>query len=263
MATSDNGCRPFPEDLAMEILLRLPVESLLQFKCVGKNWYETITSPSFIKEHMNWSRKNRPPKIMIYDYVGCPSNDDSPLNPNPITLVSVSDAAAVHKNPDYIQEFRESLHSPNFGLAPSFREHRRQFGFVLDLMTNDYKVVSFWTFYENIRNCKVYQPYAAVYSCSKDSWRILQPEHQDIFLFKYCIKTLGTAYLNGAYYRLLKGEICNCSILSFDFENEVFTEIEGPDAPRPFNHWMLKLILVDDSIALLNVVVYDRFEYDI
>ncbi|XP_070040437.1 uncharacterized protein [Nicotiana tomentosiformis] len=156
-----------------------------------------------------------------------------------------------------------SLPSPNFDLPPSFREHRRQFGFRLDLMTNDYKVVWFWTFYDNIRSRKVYQPYVAVYSCYKESWRILQPENQDIFLFKYCIEALVTDYLNEAYCWLLKGEICNFSILSIDFGNDVFTEIEGPDAPRPFTHWVLKLILLDDSISLLNVTVYDRFEYDI
>ncbi|XP_009799209.1 F-box protein At2g40925-like [Nicotiana sylvestris] len=301
MATSDNDGRPFPEDLAMEILIRLPVESLLRFKCVGKYWYKTITSPIFIKEHMNWSRKNKPPKIMIYDHVGCPSKDDSPLNPNPITLISVSDGVGVHANPDYLQEFigmthflgavdglfllerviddsifniflalwnpatREvrSLPLPDFNLPPSFRQCRRQFGFGLDPMTNDYKVIWFRIFWDKIINFMVDQPYAAVYSCAKDSWRILQPENQDIFLFKHCIETLGTAYLNGAYYWLLICEICNCSILSFDFGNEVFTEIEGPDAPRPFTHWHLKLILLDDSLALFSVADWDRFEHDI
>ncbi|XP_075102004.1 uncharacterized protein LOC107762000 [Nicotiana tabacum] len=106
MATRDNDGRYFPENLAMEILIKLPIESLLRFKCVGKYRFENITSPSFIKEHMNWSRKNKPSKIMIYDHIGCPSNDDSPLNPNPITLISVSCAVVVHKNPDYLQEFR-------------------------------------------------------------------------------------------------------------------------------------------------------------
>ncbi|XP_019266813.1 PREDICTED: F-box protein CPR30-like [Nicotiana attenuata] len=289
----------------MEILIRLPVESLLRFKCVGKYWYETITSPSFIEEHMNWSRKS--PKIMIYDHVGCPSNDDSPLNPNPITLISVSDTVGVPENPDYLQEFigmthllgsvdglfllervidgsifniflalwnpatREvrSLPLPGFNLPSSFRQYRRQFGFGLNLMTNDYKVIWFRIFWEKIINFFVDQPYAAVYSYSKDSWRILQPENadivllKDILLIKHCIEALGTAYLNGAYYWLLKCEICNCSILSFDFGNEVFTEIEGPDAPRPFNHWHLKLILLDDSLALFSVADWDRFEHDI
>ncbi|XP_016466440.1 putative F-box protein At3g10430 [Nicotiana tabacum] len=263
-ATRDNDGRAFPEDLAMEILLRLPVESLLRFKCVCKNWYEIIKSRSFIREHMNWSGKNKPPEILIYDHS---APDDSP----PITLISISDAAVVHENPDYLQRFRgmtyflgsvdglfllervidgsifnislamwnpatrevRPLPSPEFKLQPSFRQRGCNFGFGLDPTTDDYKVVWFRSFWDNIRNRRVPQAYAAVYSCSRDSWRILQPENHDIFIYKYCIEALGTAYLNGAYYWLLKGERCKCSILSFDFGKEVFVEIGGPDAPRP------------------------------
>nr|XP_009629182.1 F-box protein At3g08750-like [Nicotiana tomentosiformis] len=79
MATSGNGARPFPEDLAVDILLRLPVESLLRFKCVCKNWYEIMKSHSFIREHMNWNSKSKSPQILIYDH-SVP--DDSP----PITF---------------------------------------------------------------------------------------------------------------------------------------------------------------------------------
>ncbi|KAK4378976.1 hypothetical protein RND71_000838 [Anisodus tanguticus] len=53
----------------------------------------------------------------------------------------------------------------------------------------------------------------------------------------------------------------NCSILSFDFDNDVFREIGGPDiTPYNYNHLDLtSLILLDDSIAILNSTesVYD------
>ncbi|KAH7845378.1 hypothetical protein Vadar_001337 [Vaccinium darrowii] len=39
------------EDLLMEILWRLPVKTLLQFKSVCKNWYALIQNPSFIYLH--------------------------------------------------------------------------------------------------------------------------------------------------------------------------------------------------------------------
>ncbi|KAL2935637.1 F-box/WD-40 repeat-containing protein 1 [Bienertia sinuspersici] len=41
-----------PEELLIEILSRLPVKSLLQFKIVCKSWYAIIESPSFISKHM-------------------------------------------------------------------------------------------------------------------------------------------------------------------------------------------------------------------
>ncbi|OIT34802.1 PREDICTED: putative F-box/kelch-repeat protein At1g12870 [Nicotiana attenuata] len=168
MATSDNDGRPFPEDVAMEILTRLPVKSLLRFKCVGKSWYETITSPIFVKEHMN--RKS--PQILIY-------NHSAPDYAPPIYFISVSDAGAIKYPLDYLRGFRGmtyllgsvdglfllereiddsiydislSLWNPatrevrplpaaNFELKPSFTQMDRQFGFGLDPITNDYKVV--------------------------------------------------------------------------------------------------------------------------
>ncbi|XP_054820751.1 F-box/kelch-repeat protein At3g23880-like [Prosopis cineraria] len=45
----------FPEDLVREIMVRLPVKSLLRFKCVAKSWYAQITDPHFISKHFEWS----------------------------------------------------------------------------------------------------------------------------------------------------------------------------------------------------------------
>ncbi|KAK4365542.1 hypothetical protein RND71_016900 [Anisodus tanguticus] len=156
----NNGGRPLPEDLVMEILPRLPVESLLRFKCVSKKWYEIIKNSSFIKEQLYWSSKNTTPRILIYDHAGCPDDDDSPPNPNPITRILVSNAACVHKNSDYFQGFR-------------------------DPMTDDYKVVWFRTFWDVITHDIIPRLFAAVYSCSRDSWRILQPENGEILVDRY------------------------------------------------------------------------------
>ncbi|XP_028793970.1 F-box/kelch-repeat protein At3g06240-like [Neltuma alba] len=45
-----------PEDLMNEIIVRLPVKSLLRFKCVAKSWYALITDSCFIAEHLERSR---------------------------------------------------------------------------------------------------------------------------------------------------------------------------------------------------------------
>lgn len=39
------------EDLLNEILLRLPVKSLMRFKCVSKNWLAHISNPYFCHSH--------------------------------------------------------------------------------------------------------------------------------------------------------------------------------------------------------------------
>ncbi|RHN63682.1 putative F-box domain-containing protein [Medicago truncatula] len=44
---------PFlPEELIVEILLRLSVKSLLQYKCVCKTWKTLLSDPQFAKSHL-------------------------------------------------------------------------------------------------------------------------------------------------------------------------------------------------------------------
>jgi hypothetical protein len=44
--------RGLPKDLSMEILSRLPVKSLMRFKCISKSWCALITNPNFITKHL-------------------------------------------------------------------------------------------------------------------------------------------------------------------------------------------------------------------
>ncbi|GAU24914.1 hypothetical protein TSUD_116400 [Trifolium subterraneum] len=47
-----------PFDLIVEILCRLSVKFLLQFRCVCKSWNYLIVSPKFIKKHLHLSTKH-------------------------------------------------------------------------------------------------------------------------------------------------------------------------------------------------------------
>ena len=43
----------FPEDVLMDIFARLPVKSLLQFRCVCKSWCNLMKDPIFVTKHVN------------------------------------------------------------------------------------------------------------------------------------------------------------------------------------------------------------------
>lgn len=43
----------FDDDIIAEILLRLPANSLLRFRCVCKSWLALISAPSFVKNHLS------------------------------------------------------------------------------------------------------------------------------------------------------------------------------------------------------------------
>lgn len=69
--TSSIAYQNLPEDVIIEILLRLPVNSLLKFKSVCRNWYSLIKSPNFIRKHMN----HRPTNLLVVHHYNPPIAD--------------------------------------------------------------------------------------------------------------------------------------------------------------------------------------------
>ncbi|KAL4607345.1 hypothetical protein ACB092_09G166700 [Castanea dentata] len=46
-------CELLPDNVVFDILTRLPVKSLIRFRCVSQSWNSTITNPIFITKHLD------------------------------------------------------------------------------------------------------------------------------------------------------------------------------------------------------------------
>ncbi|KAF9594152.1 hypothetical protein IFM89_028406 [Coptis chinensis] len=277
-----------PEDVVFQILLCLPVVSLLQFKSVCKLWHSVIERPHFITQHF---RRPQADNLLVMDPTHAFDNFIYDLN---FSLLS-GDNLEVSQDVDLPLCFRERS-GGNHGLARAIRfgsmsascngivclHHRpgsdvslwnpamRQsrvlpkspvpfpqadglinifVGFVFDVKTIEYKVVRFYfTGYGLKRRVDVY-------NLSTDSWKTL-----DVCLpVDFIASDPKTPYRDGTYCWLGRNDYSenpSSMILSFDITNEVFDTIPLPDIyssnPRcSIPGYILVLAILQGKIACI------------
>ncbi|KAI7992135.1 F-box/kelch-repeat protein [Camellia lanceoleosa] len=254
--------RNLPEDVVNEILSRLPVKSLLRFKCVCRYWYTLIKNPDFISKHFNQENNNG--RLLVHHYISDIDRYAIALFPDE-TLAGIP---PLHENLDHLQipdcmgdvvgpidgiflvhtrysdgdrmalwnpamrEFRR-LHVLEPIFPPNFHAIRNVVGFGLDPLTRDYKIIWIRNFYEVIGDESgdelgddIYYPYyvVAVYTLGKDSWR-----HFDLLTMptrRSIYNSLCATCINGAYYWLCSvvNDANRYGILSFDMRLEEFRD---------------------------------------
>ncbi|KAF5468875.1 hypothetical protein F2P56_012986, partial [Juglans regia] len=124
---------------------------------------------------------------------------------------------------------------------PDFRVPSYDFGFGIDLNTNDFKVVKITCFYSP----RHYQ--VELYNLTTDSWRVIDASLNSADF----IKTSNfPSYLNGFCYWLNFPRRCDRELnllLSFDMSNEMFREIMLPDAVGS----PADIAIINDSVAVI------------
>ncbi|KAL3627697.1 hypothetical protein CASFOL_029060 [Castilleja foliolosa] len=277
-----------PEELITVILSKLPVKSLLRFKCVRKSWYSLIKSPNFIHLHLNNSsnhncimvRRCSEEQHVLSFYSHETLADlgiqiDTPFPRSVIETVTVSGPCngliciSSHYDKMFIcnpatREFRSLFVPPSFGYRSGYYIETVAFG--IDPNSCEYKLVMIGVHYfhgDQFPTDDKYRYYGSppqydgdrevvVYDFTTDSWRetgIVFPEP-----FDYSRKSVT---LNGAFH-WWPIELGNFSILSFLISDEVIESIPLPE----FYSWEHEtrcrdLFVLNKSLAL---IVYYQFE---
>ncbi|XVF23720.1 hypothetical protein REPUB_Repub13aG0064000 [Reevesia pubescens] len=194
-----------PADVLTEILLKLPVMSIVRFKCVSKTWCRLFQNPTFVSQHLSLSKKNNYLLVVyheednkavmrLFGYQTFVSYHDLRQQfPNRFTNVYISfcvyngvfcllphriNSLVTLWNPA-TREFR-ILPECNQNIPSKIRNCLHVLGFGLDPLSNDYKVIYIRTFLD-LENNKPGRHHA-IYKMSTDSWRVLEGE--DVHFFK-------------------------------------------------------------------------------
>ncbi|XP_011043205.1 PREDICTED: putative F-box/LRR-repeat/kelch-repeat protein At1g11620 [Populus euphratica] len=270
---------PLPEDVIIEILSRLPVKNLLQFKCVCKSWHAIITSPKLISKHLrNYYDKNDSDCLLAQYRItlaGEIASFELLVDETPTRALSHGLLDRMPFQSPYIygpcdgifymyghfydfhalwnpaiNELKTLPPIPNPPFSFSYGPVCNVYGFRLHPVTKDYEVIVMREFWREEGAWGDRYPLSVfVYTLSSDSWRywgdLSRYYHLRNNLCYICVK--GVFYWLGSYGACGDPEV----IINFDLATNVCQEIQLPDYDKSIKS--VSLAVYNDSIALLVV----------
>ncbi|PIN11152.1 hypothetical protein CDL12_16259 [Handroanthus impetiginosus] len=238
-----------PEEIIAEILSRLPVKSLLKFRCVSKSWCSLISSEHFIKAHLKISKRDTNltrHKIISTILQPCYSLKQCSLQP----LISGLLSEAV--------EFDYPMKDPNnavrivgccnglvciaingkyfFLWNPSTRKYKKlpdvddgmkrglfitKYGFGFDESNDDYKVFGILSGFCKARR---YETMVKIYSLKSNSWTRI-----DAFNDGLPFDDVGKFVSGKLHWGRKFGLNSKWDIVYFDLESELCGKIKQPN----------------------------------
>ncbi|XVF46367.1 hypothetical protein PTKIN_Ptkin03bG0021500 [Pterospermum kingtungense] len=265
----------WPSDMLTEILLKLPVKSIIRFKCVAKTWCHLFQNPTFISQHLSVSKKNHK-RLVVYYWDG---NND-----NFVMRLFVDQALDfyhdLHRPSHFASIYRSLVFCVDNGLFclldaansilalwnPATTEFKilpqcnqnipskisaiaDTLGFGLVPLSNDYKVVYIRSYLDLEKDME--EPaHIAIYSMSSDSWRVFEDEEVEFFRDNHICGNFNNACVNGVYYWHTFKSIDDSGyydhkVLALNLGTEVFRLIDLPFSKRGGH-----LIPLHDRIAI-------------
>ncbi|GAU28942.1 hypothetical protein TSUD_59550 [Trifolium subterraneum] len=257
------------EDLETEILLRLPLKSLMRFKCVQTSWNNLIKTPYFVNRKSNLSiSQNRSLLIIEGSKLKLLPCDDT-YNQKPILvnslfpnhLVGIESYGSCNgvfclKGHDQLIMWNpttnEVHHIPR---APSRKNH---FSYGFGAVGGDFKVIRLTSYIKGMSTLLC--PFAEVYSLNTKSWTIIGCPRVDVTQHRptryiFALRHPSARYnalVNGVYYWITGSDldIFPCAnILCFDFSNDEFRQFKSPTSCVPHTTYCHDFIEVKGSLG--------------
>jgi F-box interacting protein len=240
-----------PEELVTEILLCLPVVSLLRCNCVCKSWYALITHQNFIRKHLLHNKKNNTLLLFGRDktfkdyFVSTLSYETLPASltqPLPLPFTEVSNFVGSCDGLVCLRDYhslnlviwnpatKETKVVPKSSMSRFSYDYRIKsgIGFGFDAKTSDYKIINFFSLFDTYEsdsegNVPCYG-LSEVYSLSADSWRKVDSRPGLID-----VRDIDT-YINGmTSWEAFDFDDDWEGVLSFEMSGEVFLKTPLPD----------------------------------
>ncbi|KAK4267936.1 hypothetical protein QN277_024654 [Acacia crassicarpa] len=238
------------EEMITNILKRLPVKSLLRFRCVCKQWKNLFKTPSFIQEHLSHSNNQDPSLLMVADcsndglflfLFSCTMQfrevDNAPLigSFRGFELVGSSNGLLcfINKNKHppaplvwnpATRELKQVPCDEFSGLYldnPFYLDFGWCFGFGFNPVINEYKIVRLSQSYSDISEAKVC-------SLGTGSWRNIQFDKRYVSISSHSVTVKGVTFWHGSDNFIMGTQDCRHVIISFDLATEMFNVIPWP-----------------------------------
>ncbi|PWA53596.1 F-box domain-containing protein [Artemisia annua] len=274
-----------PDDVLHELFIRLPAKLVARMRCVCKSWNGFLTTPSFIKSHLDHSKNTNKEILLEFEADGYPFFDfenpctaeySQPLNleiPNflkfPVNtppfdsfyligsvngLICFVDEGSLRCPTPGVHIWNPSLSAfltlPPYSTGSKCKDKYLWFGF--DPKTDDYKVVKVIRIEgADIRN----EWPVEVYSMRKGVWEVISerfPSH----VRNLSRNELGVGWHDGRVHWLGYNYMTQqLTIVAFDLDEKTFCEIPVPDCKkdcRITTHQMIFLGMWNDKLCLMS-----------